>query len=1022
MKAKKRFAVRAAFALFIVAVLALSFGFMACGDKEPEPEEARLESISLDTSNVQTTFDYGGEFTYAGLVVTAHMSDGTTQPVDLDDCRVTTPDLTSPGTRVVNVVYSGKSARYSITVRERVMPPISDKAMIEIPADAATVYRVEAEDIDLEVSGVESAGGNIEQTDETAGIDYIGNYGVFGNYFGFTFTSAEEYTDVTLVLHMSNPGVEPLAPGSAMKMYLNYENSENTGNIDISDMSALPVMQTTVVGDETGEGETTDGEAGEGETEEPAEEPETVTSLVWEERTVRGLTIAEGTNTLTFDVIDSDVPNIDYIELYVGTMYINSRVDISEEKVYVKEFEDFDLDKIAVRQDIKDHYHLGDGEAFVETPSTNRENTSGGKSVGAFIPPTEISTVISNAERATVKILFAAASVDSVKIKDNFEFYIDGKRLEEIQDLDIKEGDSGRMEYWQWKDTSLGFVDLEPGAHLFTVKMVAQTGAINADCFKFDVRSYGEFTEHVDDVDMPDVNVTASGVKHTLEAEDLIYTLGASAQTPAGNAYLNTSGWRSMNVTPTKGNTFGFDVNSGAAASAKMRIYAAWGGDQINFDDVYALTNNDAAVTTGATLVKDEGADTYTYVVTPADEEQGTEAVTATEKKYTYNNAFNWNWKVIEVDLTLAAGANEIRFEVKDGATAAVNFDKFEIIVTQYDGGEVYEIPDVMKEDCIGTIAADAVTTRVEAEDADYSEAAMGYDNLHANQTFTETAGGAAGPITSGLVVGKLGLKGNKIVFNVWSDAAFEDASIRFSMAEGDNLQGGTRKVNETLAFTFNEETITAPDEAAFTGYNDTYQFWNWEPFTISGVSIKAGVNTLVIEAIRDDNKVPNIDYIEFITGEEEVTADVAINGADTYKMEAELMDLSGFVGDGAPTTTEQGNGETCVGHIGNGSKVKFSVSVDHTVKVQIMIRMAKASNGGPSNEIASYVADAKLGEQSIAVSGTFELSGENQWHNWRDVPIGEEITVEAGTYDFTCTLNGQPNVDGFLFVVTEIA
>ena len=243
-------------------------------------------------------------------------------------------------------------------------------------------------------------------------------------------------------------------------------------------------------------------------------------------------------------------------------------VDISEEKVYVKEFEDFDLDKIAVRQDIKDAHHLGDGEAFIETPSTNLENTSGGKSVGAFIPPTEISTVISNAERATVKILFTAASVNSVKIKDNFEFYIDGKRLEEIQDLDIKEGNPGAMEYWQWKDTSLGFVDLEPGAHLFTVKMVAQTGAINADCFKFDVRSYGEFTEHVDDVDMPDVNVTASGVKHTLEAEDLIYTLGASEQTPAGNAYLNTSGWRSMNVTPTKGNTFGFDVISGAAASA----------------------------------------------------------------------------------------------------------------------------------------------------------------------------------------------------------------------------------------------------------------------------------------------------------------------------------------------------------------------------------------------------------------------------------------------------------------------
>ena len=1067
MKAKKRFAVRAAFALFIVAVLALSFGFMACGDKEPEPEEARLESISLDTSNVQTTFDYGDEFTYAGLVVTAHMSDGTTQPVDLDDCRVTTPDLTSPGTRVVNVVYSGKSARYRITVRERVMPPISDKAMIEIPADAATVYRVEAEDIDLEVSGAESAGGNIEQTDETAGIDYIGNYGVSGNYFGFTFTSAEEYTDVTLVLHMSNPGVEPLAPGSAMKMYLNYENSENTGNIDISDMSALPVMQTTVVGDETEEGGTTDGEAGEGETEEPAEEPETVTSLVWEERTVRGLTIAEGTNTLTFDIIDSDVPNIDYIEFYVGTMYINSRVDISEEKVYVKEFEDFDLDKIAVRQDIKDAHHLGDGEAFVETPSTNLENTSGGKSVGAFIPPTEISTVISNAERATVKILFTAASVNSVKIKDNFEFYIDGKRLEEIQDLDIKEGDPGRMEYWQWKDTSLGFVDLEPGAHLFTVKMVAQTGAINADCFKFDVRSYGEFTEHVDDVDMPDVNVTASGVKHTLEAEDLIYTLGASAQTPAGNAYLNTSGWRSMNVTPTKGNTFGFDVNSGAAASAKMRIYAAWGGDQINFDDVYALTNNDAAVTTGATLVKDEGADTYTYVVTPADEEQGTEAVTATEKKYTYNNAFNWNWKVIEVDLTLAAGANEIRFEVKDGATAAVNFDKFEIIVTQYDGGEVYEIPDVMKEDCIGTIAADAVTTRVEAEDADYSEAAMGYGNLHANQTFTETAGGAAGPITSGLVVGKLGLKGNKIVFNVWSDAAFEDASIRFSMAEGDNLKGGTRKVNETLKFTFNEDTITAPDEAAFTGYNDTYQFWNWEPFMISGVSIKAGINTLVIEAIRDDNKVPNIDYIEFYVSTMHINSRVDISEEKVYVKEFEDFDLDKIavrqdikdahhLGDGeafveTPSTNlENTSGGKSVGAFIPPTEISTVISNAERATVKILFAAASVDSVKIKDNFEFYI-DGKRLEEIQDLDIKEGNPGAMEFWQWKDTSLGF-VDLEPGVHLFTVKMVAQTgalnadcfkfdvrsygeftehvddvdmpdvNVDGFLSVVTEIA
>ena len=200
MKTKKRFAVRAFLAVFCAAIICLSFGLAACGGEEPPSEttDPTLESITLNTDNVKKVFDFGDEFTYEGLVVTAHMSDGSTQAVDLSQCRVTTPDLTTPGTRSVNVVYSGKSARYEITVNERVMPPISDKSVFDIPEGAATVYRVEAEDIDLDVSGVESAGGELVLTDDNAGVTYVGNYGVFGNYFGFTFTSAKEYTDVTM--------------------------------------------------------------------------------------------------------------------------------------------------------------------------------------------------------------------------------------------------------------------------------------------------------------------------------------------------------------------------------------------------------------------------------------------------------------------------------------------------------------------------------------------------------------------------------------------------------------------------------------------------------------------------------------------------------------------------------------------------------------------------------------------------------------------------------------------------------
>lgn len=1021
MKTKKRFAVRAFLAVFCAAIICLSFGLAACGGEEPPSEttDPTLESITLNTDNVKKVFDFGDEFTYEGLVVTAHMSDGSTQAVDLSQCRVTTPDLTTPGTRSVNVVYSGKSARYEITVNERVMPPISDKSMFDIPEGAATVYRVEAEDIDLNVSGVKSAGGELVLTDDNAGVTYVGNYGVFGNYFGFTFTSAKEYTDVTIVFHMSSPTEESLAPGNAFGVYLNYENYANPGSIDIAGMTALPGM-TAPETEEGGDATETADESGENPDGEEPSEPAPA-ELVWEERVVRGVTIAEGTNTLTFDVKDDFVPNIDYIEFYVGTMYINSRVEVTEKTLYVKEFEDFDLDKIQVRQDIKDHYGLGDGEAFIETPSTNAENTSGGKSVGAFVPPTEISTVISNAEKATVRISFMVASVDNVKIKDNFEFYIDGNLMTEVQDISIQGGDAGSMRYWEWVETVIGYVDLEPGSHLFTVKMIAQTGAINADCFRFDVLSYGEFTEHEDPIEFQSATVGSAGVKCSFEAEDMEYSKGASVQTPAGNAYQTTSGFQSVNVTASAGNTFGFDINSGAAGKAKLRIRAAWGGDEIAFDDVFSVTNGSAAVTTGAKLVKDEGADTY--LVTPADEDAGTAEVW--EKKYTHGDAFNWNWKVIETDIDLVAGVNEIRFEVREGATAAVNFDKFEVIVTQY-GEDTYEIPAVMKEDCSAVITAESVTTRAEAEDADYGSVSLCYDNLKANQPMTESATGAAATVTSGLVVGKLGLKGNKIVFNVWSDVAVNDAGIRFSMSVGDDLKGDTWKVNDLCAFRFNDEQIKASDDAVFTGYDDVYQYWNWEPFVIGGVDIKAGVNTLEIEILGD--KAPNIDYVEFITGEEVTEADVTVNADGKYTVEAEEMDLSGFVLQAGwdhinietPGTDDTSGGKS-LGAIGDGSKVKITVKTEQKATIQIVARIAKAADNDASNEVSSYISGVKFGDSDITVGGTFELgtSDTSQFYHWQDVVLGE-VTVDAGTYEFTCTLNGSPNVDCFNFVVSS--
>lgn len=81
--------------------------------------EKVLSSISLDTSSVQKEFDLNAQFTYSGLVVTAHYSDSTSDTVN--PTSVSTPDMSSAGEKTVTVSYTEgtvtKTADYTITVK-----------------------------------------------------------------------------------------------------------------------------------------------------------------------------------------------------------------------------------------------------------------------------------------------------------------------------------------------------------------------------------------------------------------------------------------------------------------------------------------------------------------------------------------------------------------------------------------------------------------------------------------------------------------------------------------------------------------------------------------------------------------------------------------------------------------------------------------------------------------------------------------------------------------------------------------
>ena len=109
-----------------------------------------LESITL-SGNYKTSFEVGDTFSYDGLVVTAHYSNGTTEEVI--GYTVSGYDMDNAGTQTITVSYTlngvTKTANYQITVSEKAVEPEPEKEgfkiewwMIAIAAVVAVVIVV----------------------------------------------------------------------------------------------------------------------------------------------------------------------------------------------------------------------------------------------------------------------------------------------------------------------------------------------------------------------------------------------------------------------------------------------------------------------------------------------------------------------------------------------------------------------------------------------------------------------------------------------------------------------------------------------------------------------------------------------------------------------------------------------------------------------------------------------------------------------------------------------------------------
>ena len=166
----------------------VNYDYESSGSSEPT-----LTSISLDTTNVTTTFTVGNTFTYAGLVVTAHYSDSSSQVVN-SGYTVSTPDMSTTGNKTVTVTYSGLTANYQITVNQTT--PTSITASV-----SKTYYvgeTISSSDITVKdnnnntVTGFSFANNNYQFTYEDASSG--------GSLTNKTFTNAVSYSNMTCSL------------------------------------------------------------------------------------------------------------------------------------------------------------------------------------------------------------------------------------------------------------------------------------------------------------------------------------------------------------------------------------------------------------------------------------------------------------------------------------------------------------------------------------------------------------------------------------------------------------------------------------------------------------------------------------------------------------------------------------------------------------------------------------------------------------------------------------------------------
>ena len=943
----------------------------------------KVKSISLDTSKAKLEFAFGEEFTAEGLKVTATMSDGSKQEVALADCRIVKPDTTKAGSRSVTVVYEGQTARYEITVLKKVIPPISKTSLLDITAVNDSVpYRVEAEAIDMVTPGVQKAEGVADfvanapiDADITSGDKYLTGYNVQYNYFGFTFTANQQYESVTLVLRVANPTEADIDAG-VMKMFLNFaqdENGDESGAISLDGY----ILEANGVGK-------------------------------WTDIVIRNVTIPQGTNTLTFEAQGDKAFDLDYIDFYVGMRYINSIVEIADTTTIVKDLENFDTEKAFTRADVAAAHGLKDGQLFVEpvTKESEGKTTSGGTSVGAIGRGSQMSTTLRLAQNATVRIKMKASSVGkgAYYVSDHWKFTVDGVELKMVERINIEGGNPGANEWWDWMYTNLGEYNLPAGDHLFLVEVFGTD--CNVDTFEFEILSFGEYAENGTDLDNqhvcesvcpicgkctdPDCEESACQDKcegHTVEGANVVINGAGKYKVEAEE--LDTS-----KLVPQEG----FDAPKVESFAGGKGLGGIGAGGYQTFT---VMSVQDVKVTLSISFAKYEGGSILSFVPGGYVNDEEIAFADGMVPAGTAENPW-WNVasvKVAEIELK-ADTLYTFKIMVNSG-----NLDGYVLDVVNEDPDEPVVSTDV-------TIDG-AGEYKMEAEKVDTSTLVLRPDLAAAGMGFTE---GWSNDFGSGTCLRGY-TNGSVLKFTVdVKEATTLTLTMRMSHYENAVYDFSN------ITFTFAGQTLTPVAQGEF-GHREASDYWKWVDVALGEVEVEAGIYTFEMNIVNGGNA--NIDYFMFkVEGEAEpeqpeVTPDITITEATSYKVEAELLDMTTLVPQAGfeKPVVESFTGGQGLGGIGAGGYQTFTVKSVKDVNVALKIAFAKFEGGS----ILNFIGGVSVNGESLTLTDGEVAPGtsENQWWNVSNVQVATLKLTADTVYTFKIMVNSG-NLDGYVLEVFE--